>query len=43
MGRLEEARERLKKAASAGSKKAVQAMALHDEDLRPLWQEIETM
>jgi len=43
MGRVEEARARLKQAFSAGAKKAIQAMALHDDDLRPLWQEIETM
>jgi hypothetical protein len=43
MGRLEEARQWLKQAFLAGDRKAVRTLALLDEDLRPLWPEVERM
>jgi tetratricopeptide (TPR) repeat protein len=43
MQRLEEAREWLRLAFGADEKGRFRAMALQDEDLRPLWQEIEGM
>ena len=40
MGNLEEARHRLKVAARVGGKDKVKTMALADDDLKPLWEEI---
>ena len=38
--RLEEARVWLRQAMQIGEKKAIQQMALADEDLKPLWPEV---
>jgi hypothetical protein len=43
MGRPEEARDWLQRAFRAGGKAGMKAMALRDEDLQPLWPEIEKM
>jgi len=43
MKRLDEARDWLNRAFQAGKKSEIKAMALKDEDLRPLWGEIQRM
>jgi tetratricopeptide (TPR) repeat protein len=43
MGRLDDARQWLKRAIGVGGKKKTKAMAMQDEDLRPLWPEIPAM
>ena len=43
MGRLEEAQEWLDRAFEAGGRKTMKAMALEDEDLRPLWDRIRNL
>lgn len=43
LGELEEAREWLRQALERGDKKAIRSMALNDEDLQPLWNEIKTL
>jgi len=43
MGRLEESRKWLQRAVSVGSRDTIKGMALQDEDLRPLWEEIKEM
>jgi Flp pilus assembly protein TadD len=40
MGRLDEARSWLRQALAVGGEKKVRAMALQDEDLKPLWPEL---
>jgi predicted Zn-dependent protease len=40
LGQLPEAREWLRRAEAIGGKKAIIAMALADEDLKPLWPEL---
>ena len=43
MGRLEEAREWLQRAVKEGGKENIKVMALNDEDLEPLWEEIKRL
>jgi len=43
MGRLEEAREWLQRAVKNGGKENIKVMALNDEDLEPLWEEIKKL
>jgi len=43
MGRTAEAREWIEKAFETGGKKTMKAMALEDEDLRPLWDQIRNL
>jgi hypothetical protein len=43
MGRLEEARQWLKRALATGDKAHIKAMALADIDLEPLWKEIKSL
>ena len=43
LGKLSEAREWLKRAFAIGDKKQIKLMALHDADLKPLWEEIPKM
>lgn len=43
MSRLEEAREWLERAVRAGGKAKIKTMALNDDDLEPLWEEIRKM
>ena len=40
MRKLDEARQWLRQALKIGGKKAIKGMALADEDLQPLWEEI---
>src|SRR5262249_30205059 len=39
LGRLSEARKWLKRALAIGDEKQIKVMALHDTDLKPLWEE----
>jgi tetratricopeptide (TPR) repeat protein len=43
MQQLDLAREWLQRAVAAGSKEAIKKMALADDDLKPLWKEIEEL
>ena len=43
MGELDQAREWLRRAFDAGPKVEIRGMAMQDEDLRPLWDEIRKM
>ena len=43
MGRLEESRKWLQRALSTGRKETVKAMALKDEDLHELWDELQSL
>jgi len=43
MGRLEEAREWLQRAVKIAGKENIKLMALNDEDLEPLWEEIKSL
>jgi predicted Zn-dependent protease len=43
LGKLAEAREWLKRAFAIGDMKQIKLMALHDADLKPLWEEIPKM
>ena len=40
LGRLAEARQWLQRALNQGDKQKIKSMALHDDDLKPLWDEI---
>ena len=43
LGRLDEAREWLQRAAKVAGKEKIKSMALNDDDLAPLWQEIKKL
>ena len=43
MGRMPEAREWLQRALQAGKREEIKSMAMDDDDLKPLWPEIEKL